>query len=72
MIADRIPSARILIVDDEEANVELLERILEPAGYAEVFQFDQHRDFAADHIQRLSEERNGLAGTAEVSAANGL
>ena len=36
MIADRIPFARILIVDDEEANVELLKRILEPAGYAEL------------------------------------
>ena len=33
MIDDRIPSASILIVDDEEANLRLLERILEPAGY---------------------------------------
>lgn len=33
MIADRLPRARILMVDDEEPNLELLERILEPAGY---------------------------------------
>lgn len=34
MIADRIPTARILMVDDEEANLQLLRRILEPAGFA--------------------------------------
>jgi putative two-component system response regulator len=33
MIADRIPTARILMVDDEEANLELLRRILEPDGF---------------------------------------
>lgn len=33
MIADRTLSARILMVDDEEANLLLLRRILEPAGY---------------------------------------
>jgi putative two-component system response regulator len=36
MIGDRLKSASILIVDDEEANVELLKRILEPAGYADL------------------------------------
>ena len=33
MIADRIQAASILMVDDEEANLELLRRILEPAGF---------------------------------------
>ena len=33
MIVDRISTARILMVDDEEANLLLLKRILEPAGY---------------------------------------
>lgn len=33
MIRDRTPLARILMVDDEEANLTLLQRILEPAGY---------------------------------------
>lgn len=33
MIAEKLPGARILMVDDEEANLELLRRILEPAGY---------------------------------------
>lgn len=33
MITDKIPGARILMVDDEEANLELLQRILEPAGF---------------------------------------
>jgi len=33
MIRDRTPLARILMVDDEEANNVLLQRILEPAGY---------------------------------------
>lgn len=33
MIAEKLPGARILMVDDEEANIELLRRILEPAGY---------------------------------------
>jgi putative two-component system response regulator len=34
MIVDRLPSARILMVDDEDANLQLLRRILEPAGFA--------------------------------------
>jgi putative two-component system response regulator len=34
MIADRLPNARILMVDDEDANLQLLRRILEPAGFA--------------------------------------
>jgi putative two-component system response regulator len=33
MVEDRIHGARILMVDDEESNLELLRRILEPAGY---------------------------------------
>lgn len=33
MIAERIQAARILMVDDEEANLQLLRRILEPAGF---------------------------------------
>ncbi|MGW8265071.1 MAG: HD domain-containing phosphohydrolase [Longimicrobiales bacterium] len=33
MIRDRASKARILMVDDEEANLVLLKRILEPAGY---------------------------------------
>lgn len=36
MIADRIPSARILMVDDEEANLQLLRRILEPDGFSDI------------------------------------
>ena len=36
MIAEKLPGARILMVDDEEANLELLRRILEPAGYEEL------------------------------------
>jgi len=33
---DRLVDARILVIDDEQANVRLLERILEGAGYARV------------------------------------
>jgi len=33
MVEDRILDARILMVDDEESNLELLKRILEPAGF---------------------------------------
>ena len=33
MVEDRILAARILMVDDEEANLELLRRILEPVGF---------------------------------------
>jgi len=33
MVEDHIPTARILMVDDEEANLELLRRILEPVGF---------------------------------------
>jgi putative two-component system response regulator len=33
MITERIPTASILMVDDEEANLQLLRRILEPAGF---------------------------------------
>lgn len=33
MIAERLPGARILLVDDEESNLQLLRRILEPAGF---------------------------------------
>jgi len=33
MTTDRTRSARILMVDDEDANLQLLRRILEPAGY---------------------------------------
>lgn len=33
MIAERLSGARILMVDDEEANLQLLRRILEPAGF---------------------------------------
>jgi len=32
-VEDRIVTARILMVDDEESNLELLRRILEPVGY---------------------------------------
>jgi len=34
MIADKLLSARILMVDDEAANLQLLERILESAGFS--------------------------------------
>ena len=33
---DELTQARILVVDDQEANVRLLERILERAGYTNV------------------------------------
>ncbi|MCA1791358.1 MAG: HD domain-containing protein [Thioalkalivibrio sp.] len=36
MLDDRIRRARILIVDDEAANIQLLRRILEPAGYLDI------------------------------------
>ncbi|MEX2049260.1 MAG: HD domain-containing phosphohydrolase [Gemmatimonadota bacterium] len=36
MVDDRIASARILIVDDEEDNVQVLRRILEAEGYTEI------------------------------------
>ncbi len=36
MLDEKIRRARILIVDDEASNVDLLRRILEPAGYATV------------------------------------
>lgn len=36
MLDEKIRRARILIVDDEDSNVELLRRILEPAGYEHV------------------------------------
>ncbi len=39
--------ARILIVDDEEANVRLLERILEKGGYERVVGITDPREFAA-------------------------
>ena len=33
MVEDHIPTARILMVDDEQANLDLLRRILEPVGF---------------------------------------
>ncbi len=36
MLAERLSRARILVVDDEPANIELLRRILEPEGYPEL------------------------------------
>ena len=36
MIADRLPQARILMVDDEAPNLDLLRRILETAGFTTV------------------------------------
>lgn len=33
MLDERILDARILVVDDEEANIQLLRRVLEPAGF---------------------------------------
>jgi putative two-component system response regulator len=36
MIADRLPQARILMVDDEASNLDLLRRILETAGFSNV------------------------------------
>jgi putative two-component system response regulator len=36
VLDDRIRRARILIVDDEAANIQLLRRILEPAGYLDI------------------------------------
>ena len=36
MLDDRIRRARILIVDDEAPNIQLLRRILEPAGYTTI------------------------------------
>ncbi|HSR41863.1 MAG TPA: HD domain-containing phosphohydrolase, partial [Longimicrobiales bacterium] len=35
-LAERLSRARILVVDDEPANIELLRRILEPEGYPEL------------------------------------
>ncbi len=36
MLPTELVSAKILIVDDEEANVRLLERVLIQAGYSQV------------------------------------
>jgi putative two-component system response regulator len=36
MVEDQIHTARILMVDDEESNLELLRRILEPAGFKDL------------------------------------
>ncbi|MGD2121975.1 MAG: response regulator [Gemmatimonadota bacterium] len=36
MVDDRILTARILMVDDEESNLELLRRILEPVGFEDL------------------------------------
>ncbi len=36
MLSDQLSQARLLIVDDEEANVQLLRRILEASGYADI------------------------------------
>jgi len=36
MLPDQLSRARLLIVDDEEANVQLLRRILEASGYADI------------------------------------
>ncbi|MGK7313004.1 MAG: HD domain-containing phosphohydrolase [Candidatus Longimicrobiales bacterium M2_2A_002] len=33
MLADDVLSARILVIDDEEANIQFLRRVLEPEGY---------------------------------------
>ncbi len=36
MVAPHLPDARILIVDDQDANVQLLQRMLDQAGYTQV------------------------------------
>jgi CheY-like chemotaxis protein len=46
-----ILSARILIVDDQEANVLLLERLLREAGYAHVASTMNPREVLALHRQ---------------------
>jgi putative two-component system response regulator len=46
MVEDRILTARILMVDDEESNLELLTRILEPAGF-------ENLEYTADPFQVL-------------------
>ena len=47
MLDEKIRRARILIVDDEDSNVELLRRILEPAGYEHVHDTRDPRSVAA-------------------------
>ena len=47
MQADRLSAARIVIVDDEPANVRLLERILQHAGYTDLTSTTDPRDALA-------------------------
>src|SRR3989337_3017208 len=47
MQADRLSAARIVIVDDEPANVRLLERILQHAGYTDLTSTTAPRDALA-------------------------
>ena len=46
MLDEKIRRARILIVDDEAANIDLLRRILEPAGYENVHETRDPRSVA--------------------------
>lgn len=47
--ANAILNAKLLIVDDQEANVRLLERVLGEAGYARVSSTMNPKDVAALH-----------------------
>jgi CheY-like chemotaxis protein len=46
-----IREASILIVDDQQANVKLLERLLAEAGYSNVFSTTEPREVAALHLE---------------------
>jgi putative two-component system response regulator len=57
MLAERLSEARVLLVDDEKANIEFLRRVLEPEGYREVRGttdptgvLDLYREWAPDLI----------------------
>ena len=57
MLAERLSEARILLVDDERANIEFLRRVLEPEGYREIRGttdptevLDLHREWAPDLV----------------------
>lgn len=52
-VSERAVSARLLVIDDEEANVRLLRRILERAGYTEVKATTDPRE-----VERLVHEFN--------------
>src|SRR3712207_387532 len=51
MLIDAIERARVLIVDDEHANVRVLELLLELAGYRQVLGITDSRQFAELYVE---------------------